>query len=73
MLEHLGVADALDRGRAVQLDLALAIVLDALRLLQGAHLDKDEGDLAALVFKINVHVLCAELFSNGVLDLFVAF
>ena len=72
VLEDLGVADAFDGDRTVQLDVAPAVVLDrfSVRCLRQFH--QNERDLAALVLEVYVHVLGSEALANGALSLEVA-
>ena len=56
----------------MKLDKTSAIVLDGLEVGMLGHLHKDEGDLASLVLKADIHTLGQESFSDRALDLAVA-
>ena len=57
----------------MQLNVPAAVVLDRVLSLQLAHLNKDEGDAAALILKADIHVLGVEALSNCSFDLFISF
>ena len=73
LIKYLSISDALNRRCTVQLDVPTAVVLDRVLALELAHLNKDEGDAAALVLEANVHVLGVEALSNRPLNLFISF
>ena len=57
----------------MQLNVPAAVVLDRVLSLQLAHLNKDEGDAAALILKADIHVLGVKALSNCSFDLFISF
>ena len=72
MVEDLGVSKALDRLRTVQLDLALAIVLDTIVSLLLRDLCQDERDSTLLVLEINVHVKRGKSSANRFFNFLIA-
>ena len=57
MVEHMGIAVALNRDRTVDFDVALAIVINGFDPLNLLRLDQEERNSAPLVLKANVHTL----------------
>ena len=72
MAEHLSIPVALDRNGTVDPDVAPAVVVDRLLLANPLRLHEDEGDLALLVLKANVHALLIPSLPNRAFDLLVA-
>ena len=70
--QHVGVAVALNWDRTVDLNVALAIVVNGLHTLNLLRLHQEEGNGAPLVLKANVHTLLKHSLSDGAFDFLVA-
>ena len=70
--EDLRVADAFDGRRAVNPDVALAVVVDRVRPVELVHLDQDERNGAFLAIEANVHALLQHALSDRALNLLVS-
>ena len=64
LAEHLGVALALDRHGAVDLDVAIAVVIHGFYAFDPAHLHQNERNRTSLVLEVDVHTLSKQAFAN---------
>ena len=71
-VKDLGIAEAVNRVLALQLDLRLAVMLDTVFFVSWLHLDQDKRDVTALVFKTDIHTLRHKSLCNRLLNLLIA-